>query len=102
MRYFFALLSCCLLVGAASAEVQQREAHAVCAAANAILSSQMEAGMMREVVASEASRHADAARRLGVSDADLEQLIRSIGDAYNQGTLSWAEISELGEECTSL
>lgn len=102
MRVSLAILMCLLLSSGAIAEVQQHEAHAVCAAANAILSSQMEDGMMRDVVTSEAQRHADAARNFGVSDAELEQLLRAIGDAYNQGSLSWQEIADLGEDCTRL
>jgi len=76
--------------------------HTLCAAANALLLTKMEEGMLRDVISYEANRHADAARTLGATNADLRQVIEMMGLSYNNGDITWDEISDLGEGCTKL
>ena len=85
---------------AQGAPVDQRMIHAMCAAANAILSTKMEPGMMADYIKAEATRHSDAARKLGATTSDLRQFVEAMAAAYNQKSMSWAEIADMGHDCT--
>jgi hypothetical protein len=76
--------------------------HALCAAANAILASQGEEGLMDEIIRYEARRHAEAARKLGATDQDIEQFVQTMAQEYNAGRMTWDEISDLAYKCTEL
>jgi hypothetical protein len=76
--------------------------YAICSASNAILSTRMEDGMLKDMISSEALRHASSARALGATDDDLRQFVEAMSEAYNSGKMSWQEIGDLGQECASL
>ena len=76
--------------------------YAMCAAANAILASQGEDGLLDEIIRYESRRHTDAARKLGATDQDLSQFIQVIAQEYNAGRMGWDEISDLAFKCTEL
>ena len=76
--------------------------HALCAAANAILASQEDGGLLDQVIRSEAHRHAAAARRLGATEKDLQQVVEAMSLEYNAGNLTWSEIADLAEACVEL
>jgi hypothetical protein len=98
----------CFVIGlaargvAAQPELDRKALHAMCAAANAILATQMEPGMLADVVKNEARRHADAAKKWGATDTDLRQFVKATQLAYNDGRMSWAEIADLGESCVEV
>lgn len=73
--------------------------HALCAAANAILASQGDGGLLDQVIRSEAKRHADAARHLGATNKDLQQFVQALGLQYNAGEITWSEITDLAQGC---
>ena len=82
--------------------VEPKAIYALCAAANAILSSQGDGGLLDEIIQSEARRHATAARQMGASQEDIEQVVRAMGRQYNVGAISWDEIADLAYQCTEL
>ncbi len=74
----------------------------MCAAADAILATKMESGILKDAIRAEAQRHANLARNAGASDSDLSQVIKAIQVAYNNGEWSWEKISELGQSCIKI
>lgn len=80
----------------------KKEVHVICAAANALLAVKMEPGMLTDRVAAESRRHADAARQFGATEADLQQVMRSMANAYNEKRLSWDRIVEVGRDCADM
>jgi hypothetical protein len=86
----------------AQAEITDKEAHAICAAANVLLATAAEPGMFEDLFMREAQRHATAARKLGATDADLEQAALGLRAAYEGGHTTWAAIADTGKDCTNL
>ena len=86
----------------AAEEVEPKVKYLMCAVANVILSSQMGKGFLTDFIESEARRHIDLAKKAGATESDFAQAREGMVAAYNQGKMSWDEIGDLGESCTSI
>ena len=87
---------------AQSGELDEKGAHALCAAANAIVSTQMGNGIMAENFMESAQKHAERARSLGATDTDLQELLKAIQLSYNSGETTWDKIVDLTDTCDRL
>jgi len=71
--------------------------NAICAATNALVGTQTE-GWVRELIAKETRRF--AAR---VKDKEwLEEFTRVMGEEYNDGKISWEDLTEAARECARI
>lgn len=106
MRMSFLLLACACMFASAWAQqgpmVEPKAVYALCAAANAILSSQGDGVLLDEIIQSEAIRHATAARKMGAAQVDIEQVVRAMARQYNVGEITWDEIADLAYRRTEL
>ena len=78
------------------------ESHLVCAAANGILVTRMEPGVMADLITSVGLRHANSARNAGAAESDIRQFIEALGFAYNEGEITWEEIADIAEGCSQI
>ena len=104
LLFALAILYSTLVVAPAQAQATttEKENHAMCAAANALLAARTEPGMFRDILSREAKRHADVARELGATQSDLEQSLTALRLAYDSGTTTWGKIADAGQACTRI
>lgn len=69
--------------------------HTFCAATNQLVVGGLEPGLGKQIVRTEFKRHQEISQKLGASQAELEQLIRELGWAFD-----WERIVDLSEACT--
>jgi len=81
--------------------VDLQSMYKLCAAANAVLSSQMKNDLLGNIIRSEVSRHTEMAQQLGVTRAEIEEDISGYLKEFNAGQISWGEISDYAESCQS-
>ena len=98
-----ALMIASLSIASAQSSIDgAKSQHTLCAAANAIVSTQMGDGIMADLFQESARVHAERARSLGATDTDLQDFIKAIQLSYNSGETTWDEIVDLTEACDQL
>lgn len=73
----------------------------MCAASNAILSTRMDDDLFGKVISAEAAKHSEKAREAGATQEELENMVYSVGNAYNKGTMTWDQITDFAQGCAT-
>jgi len=97
------LLALCFLSCASFADEgtgsELQELRKICVGANLIVATETDDATVRDFVFSEALRHAEAARQMGVTDEAINLRVDAMGKAYAIGRFTWEQISETATKC---